>query len=228
MDVLAIVTLRSKLYSYCIPYDDGAAPNPFGGTCTLVICKPVVRRTAEVGDWIVGTGSKRSPVGDTSGRLVYAMRVTDKLSMSDYDARCRAQMRWKIPECASEDILRRVGDCIYDFSQNPAALRPSVHSVSNRKMDLGGQYALLSKDFYYFGKAAPPLPDMLAGIVKQGQGHRSVSNDPYLDTFIAWIRALTHGVNGDPQMWGAKEIDACGSCRARSDEEDDQLGCEAV
>jgi len=44
------------LYTYCIPYDDGAAPNPYWGICTLVICKPVIRRTAEVGDWIVGTG----------------------------------------------------------------------------------------------------------------------------------------------------------------------------
>ena len=42
----------TKLYSYCLPYDDGAAPNPFWGTCTLVICKPAIRRTARVGDWI--------------------------------------------------------------------------------------------------------------------------------------------------------------------------------
>lgn len=32
------------LYTYCIPYDDGAAPNPYWGICTLVICKPVIRR----------------------------------------------------------------------------------------------------------------------------------------------------------------------------------------
>jgi hypothetical protein len=39
-----------KLYSYCIPVDDGAAPNPFWDICTLVICKPVIRRTAQIGD----------------------------------------------------------------------------------------------------------------------------------------------------------------------------------
>lgn len=52
----------TKLYSYCIPCDDGAAPNPFEGVCTLVICKPRIRLTAEVGDWIVGTGSKRARI----------------------------------------------------------------------------------------------------------------------------------------------------------------------
>ena len=34
-----------KLYTYCIPYDSGAAPNPFWETCTLAICKPVILKT---------------------------------------------------------------------------------------------------------------------------------------------------------------------------------------
>lgn len=45
-----------RLFSYCIPVDDGAAPNPFWGVCTLAICKPAIRRVAEVGDWIAGVG----------------------------------------------------------------------------------------------------------------------------------------------------------------------------
>ncbi len=45
------------LYTYFIPFDNGAAPNPFGGICTLAICKPVIRRNAKAGDWVVGTGS---------------------------------------------------------------------------------------------------------------------------------------------------------------------------
>ena len=61
-----------KLYSYCLKHDRGAAPNPFWGVCTLVICKPVIRRTADVGDWVVGFGSKNSPIGDVSGKVVYA------------------------------------------------------------------------------------------------------------------------------------------------------------
>jgi hypothetical protein len=55
------------LYSYCLRYDDRAAPNPYHGICTLVICKPAIRRTANVGDWIIGLGSVSSPIGDISG-----------------------------------------------------------------------------------------------------------------------------------------------------------------
>jgi hypothetical protein len=72
-----------RLFSYVLRKDDGAAPNPFWGVCTLAICKPVIRRTAEVDDWVVGTGSKRAPDGrDLSGTVVYAMRITKKLSRS--------------------------------------------------------------------------------------------------------------------------------------------------
>ncbi|MBC6697349.1 Nmad2 family putative nucleotide modification protein [Hymenobacter puniceus] len=52
------------LYSYVLRFDTGDAPNPYGGVCTLAVCKPAIRRTAQIGDWILGTGSKNSPVGD--------------------------------------------------------------------------------------------------------------------------------------------------------------------
>ncbi len=48
------------IYSYVLRYDDGVAPNPFFGFCTLAVCKPVIRRKAQVGDWIIGTGSKEN------------------------------------------------------------------------------------------------------------------------------------------------------------------------
>jgi hypothetical protein len=42
----------TRLFSYTIPVDDGAAPNPFRGMCTLAICKPTIRRVAKKGDWV--------------------------------------------------------------------------------------------------------------------------------------------------------------------------------
>src|SRR5262245_31415483 len=44
-----------RLYSYVVARDYGFAPNPFYGFCTLATCKPDIRRTADIGDWIVGT-----------------------------------------------------------------------------------------------------------------------------------------------------------------------------
>lgn len=75
-----------RLLTYTIPIDDGAAPNPFRGMCTLAICKPGIRRVAGKGDWVAGLGSKKAPSGDLSKHLVYAMRVEEVLSLEEYDS----------------------------------------------------------------------------------------------------------------------------------------------
>ena len=192
-----------RLFSYCIPIDDGAAPNPFWGICTLTICKPVIRRVANVGDWIAGVGSKDVNGKDYSGRLVYAMKVTDIKSLSEYDTLCRRELPNKIPDVTSKDYKRRVGDCIYDFANEPEGLlRPSVHDEGNRATDLGGENSLLSDHFYYFGIKAIEIPKYLKGIMKQGRWHQSTANDPLLLPFIEWIENAGYRLNelhGDPQ-----------------------------
>jgi hypothetical protein len=103
----------TRLFTYCLRIDDGAAPNPFWGLCSLVICKPVIRRTAHEGDWVVGTGSKRAGQ-DFARKVVYAMRVSRVLSMQDYEVFVRKELPSKIPDWRHRDGRRRVGDAIYD------------------------------------------------------------------------------------------------------------------
>ena len=105
-----------RLYSYTIPYDDGAAPNPFRGICTLAICKPKIRLKAVLGDWVIGLGSVNVPSGDLRGKLVYAMRVDQVLSLRDYDRLAPTYWPSRIPNLASPIVADRLGDCIYDFS----------------------------------------------------------------------------------------------------------------
>jgi hypothetical protein len=192
------------LYSYCLRYDTGAAPNPFWGVCTLVICKPAIRRTAKEGDWVVGLGPGASPLGDISDRVVYAMCVTRRMSMRDYDAFCRRDLPGKIPAWGSDDFRRRVGDCIYDFSrQDRPIIRRGVHDERNREVDLGGVNALLSEHFYYFGDDPEPLPRPLLPIVHRMQGHKSRANADYAEGFVAWIEGLGLAANqlrGEPLL----------------------------
>ncbi len=160
-----------RLFSYIVRYDDGAAPNPFWDVCTLVICKPVIRRTARKEDWIVGTGGKNSDSGDTTGRVIYAMRITEEaLTLKQYDEHCRRNLEKKIPDWNSTDLPRKYGDCIYDFSTTPPTLRPSCHGEGNVNTDMAGLHALMSKEFYYFGRNALRLPEHLLPIVKSGRG----------------------------------------------------------
>lgn len=171
---------------------------------TLAICKPVIRRTAKVGDWIVGTGSKNSPIGNIQNSIVYLMKVTKVMTMKDYDQYCKRYLPNKIPSVKHQDIRRHVGDSIYDFrSDGSIKLRPSVHGLGNKKTDLGGENVLLSDHFYYFGDHPLFLPQEFQSIIKPNQGHKSTSNDEISHEFIEWFMRMKLDRNklyGDPQM----------------------------
>lgn len=145
----------TRLFTYTIPVDDGAAPNPFRGMCSLAICKPGIRRVAAPGDWVAGLGSKNAPSGDLSGRLVYAMRVDEVISLADYDRSAPSRWPHRIPNVNSADLSDRLGDCIYDYSNGVPVQRRGVHGPANQETDLSGKNVLISRHFYYFGSRGP-------------------------------------------------------------------------
>lgn len=205
---IMLVTIKmSRLYSYILKHDSGAAPNPFWGLCTLTICKPTIRRTASIGDWVIGTGSKNSKLSDgkihdLSDSIVYAMKITDIKNLSDYDAYCTKKLKDKIPKWFSKDWRKRMGDCIYDYTKgiNPT-LRKGVHTEKNKKRDLSGQHSLISNHFYYFGEEARILPKELKGIIKKSQGHLKIENDELIKIFLRWIKTFRKNkIYGYPQM----------------------------
>lgn len=197
----------TKIYSYILRIDDGAAPNPFWGLCTLAICKPAIRRNAQIGDWVIGTGSKNAKLKDGktydfSDSIVYAMKITDKKTLKEYDAFCKNNLPNKIPKWKTKDWRFRVGDCIYDYSiNNEPKIRKSVHNEGNRQRDLSGQYALLSDHFYYFGVEAEPLPTGLKELIKRNQGHKKIEVPRLIQEFEKWIEQFEKNkLYGDPQM----------------------------
>lgn len=219
---------KPRLFSYTIPFDDGAAPNPFRGMCTLAICKPAIRRVAQIGDWIVGLGSVAAPSGDLRGRLVYAMHVEEVISVREYDLRAQYEWQHRIPDVASLDLSERLGDCIYDFcdSTEPRQ-RASVHGPENEERDLSGRNVLISRDFYYFGSRAIQLPRPLLGLCQQTQGHRSTANDALFEPFVTWIRGLGLAP-GQLYGWPDQILDwsnmvAGRGCSARASERDEPI-----
>lgn len=119
------------LYSYILKHDNGAAPNPFWGVCTVTICKPAIRRTAQIGDWVIGTGSKNTKlqdgkIYDLADSLVYAMKVTDKKTLKEYDQYCQTHLPDKLPNWRTTDWRKRLGDCVYDYS---AGQEPAIEKV---------------------------------------------------------------------------------------------------
>ena len=196
-----------RIYSYVLRFDDGGAPNPFWGTCTLTICKPTIRRTARIGDWVIGTGSKNSKLKDgkkydLSDSLVYAMKITDKLTLEQYDKFCLENLKEKIPSWFNKDWRKRMGDCIYDYSnQRETKLRKGVHNELNVKRDLSGNNSLLSTEFYYFGEEPRIIPENLKRIIKKNQGHLRIENADLLFDFEKWISGFEKNkVYAEPQL----------------------------
>jgi len=193
------------IYSYVLRTDDGAAPNPLWGICTLTICKPVIRRTAKIGDWVIGVGSANAEVSKRkfepySNKLVYAMKITDIKSLAEYDAFCCAHIPNKIPQWDKGDWKFRVGDSIYDFSNgNSPKLRKGVHNEDCKETDLRGCNALLSDCFFYFGKDAKEIPSHLSQIIKKNRGHKKITNIQIITDFEVWINQFEQNkIYADP------------------------------
>ena len=189
-----------KLYSYIVVHDTGFSPNPFWGYCTLADCKPAIRRTAEVGDWVVGL----SPKAD-GNRLIYAMRVDEVLRYDEYYRDPRFAR--KIPEYATGKVVGKCGDNIYkplpngEFQQ----LR-SMHSngcsedLEAKAHDLGGKNVLISRSFYYFGSRPLELPGALNQL-KVGRAHKNTFPSDAILAFLDFIARQLPGVNAPPTSW---------------------------
>jgi hypothetical protein len=117
-----------RLFTYTICIDDGAAPNPFRGMCSLAICRPGIRGVAKPGDWVAGLGSRNAHSGNLEGKLVYAMLVDEVLSLEQYDRRAPTDWPHRIPKVDNADLSERLGDCIYDFSSAVPVQRKGVLS----------------------------------------------------------------------------------------------------
>ncbi len=197
---------NTKLYSYIVKKDTGFAPNPFWGYCTLATCKPAVRRTARINDWIVGLSPKRC-----GNRIVYAMQIEKILPYVCYYQ--DPQFTKKIPDYDRGPVIYKRGDNIYKPLSNGAfkQLR-SMHSNGTSENpkekihDLGGKNVLVSiKKFYYFGSRPRELPSEFSEL-KVGRGHKVSFSPEFVSAFIRFIKHKKPGFNAAPTRWPSNDL----------------------
>ena len=164
------------LYSYVVDHDDGFAPNPEEGLCTLARCKfGTTRRNivemAEIDDWIVGTGGIDLRKSAGHGRLVYAMKVTDKISLAEYFRDYAERFDAKYP-CGTRGRYALLSNHHHYFGQN-AVMIPS-HLLSVEKQS-------------------------------QGYKSRSFTSD-FVQQVLDWLSTLPLGKHGDPCQSDAERL----------------------
>jgi hypothetical protein len=183
-----------KIYSYVVTDDICFAPNPFWGYCTLATCKPVIRRNAKPGDWIVGTGSVKEGRPE---KFIYAMKVSEAIPIEEYGI--SKKFSNKIPKNDGTQ-RQKCGDNIYFWNNGKWALRDNCHhGPENIQHDTKGKNVLIGKEFYYFGKEADKLPPRFKNFIKKGPGHKCNFPEKLKNDFTNWLRDnCKKGINGLP------------------------------
>lgn len=170
--------MEPKYFSYVVSRDYGFAPNPFYNICTLATCKPGIRRTAQIGDWIFGINS----LENGNNNLIYAMKVTRKMTFNEY---------WDDPSFLTKkpvmngSLKQMYGDNIYHF--DPQTLQwqqeNSHHSLSdgsinllNLNRDTSSNNVLISDYFFYFGIKNIELPSDLLNEIRIARNYKLVRN----------------------------------------------------
>jgi hypothetical protein len=200
-----------KLHSYVVARDYGFAPNPFFGICTLATCKPGIRSVAQIGDWVVGTGSKKH---ERDKNIVFAMCVMGTMTFNQYWTDPRFQA--KKPNLRGSK-KQAFGDNIYSKDARTTrwcqvnshhSLNDGSPNESNVAADTSTDRVLISDDFVYWGGAGPPLPQTFLRYGTEsinlcaGRGHKNNFPTDFVKEFIAWIRSLdVKGYAGEPLDW---------------------------
>ena len=163
-----------RLFSYVVDHDHGFAPNPSSGLCTLAKCKYGTKKRnivelAEVGDWIAGSGGADLGKSAGHGKLIYAMRVDQKIPLSEY---CQAYHGKRIDaeHVASED---------------------GRFALLSRHFYYFGRNAIDISDI--------PQEHLDHNFEKTGPGHRSDFSQVFVEEFISWLgMTFKKGVHGQP------------------------------
>lgn len=189
-----------KMYSYVIPRDYGFAPNPYFGYCTLATCKPIIRKHADIGDWIAAYGSARA---FTKEKLVFIMQVKETMTFDHY---------WEDKRFASKKpIFNRAmycayGDNIYHHENGKWVQEISHHSnidgtinYRNLEHDTQTNRVLIATEFFYFGNNAIEIPNEFTQLIAKSRNHRVQKGEGIINEFIAWIKEeYSYGIHGTP------------------------------
>jgi hypothetical protein len=190
------------VFSYVIEHDLGFAPNPFHGFCTPACCKPFIRKNADIGDYVLGTGAVRPKL---RGHVTYWMRVSEILTFDEYWSDPR--FRRKRPAMSGTTILR-YGDNIY-HRDDSGLLRQedSFHSREDGRVSPGDferdtgrtEKVLIGREFAYWGRAGIPLPPDLQCFVRRQKWHFTPAE---VERLMAWLNEHPErGYRDEPAHW---------------------------
>ncbi len=184
----------------------------------------MIRKHAEIDDWIVGTGAKTRYGYD--GRLIYAMQVSEALTFDEYWEDSRFLQ--KRPNLAGS-LQVVYGDNIYHHINGEWVQCDSHHSFDEGKenddnlaRDTSVNRVLVSERFAYWGRSAPVIPPEFRAFGDQerdicgGRGHQVFACE-LPSAFESWLDRMDRwGVLGEPLEFANHEPELGASVQAKN------------
>jgi hypothetical protein len=188
----------TRIYRYVLAYDLGMAPNPRRGLITLATCKPELRKTARIGDWVIGNfPAPKNEVVAWAGKIARSLPIEQYAA--EYPARHDA-----LYQLGADGRLHRI-----------PGKHPWYHRDADQQhKDQKGFVLVFEKDrSWYFGGNGRVLPPELHQLAARGQGHRVNQRQlGDLAALEAWLAdQAPPGIHGEPrQGWDGPDGNGCG------------------
>lgn len=173
----------SRIWRYVIANDDDVAPHvdKDGQLLTLCLCKPLIRKYADVDDWVLAF--KGASLSKAKGNLCWVGRITEKLAIGDYQKKYphRRDAIYAYINTNGEGKLKKIKG--HDIHPDAASI----------KTDLSGVNCLLFTEFMKFDDDIR-LPENLENLVYayRGQKYRTDANTDYLSHLVTWFKKTSN------------------------------------
>lgn len=162
------------IWSYVVVHDEGSAPCIDDNLLTLCICKPLIRRGANIGDWVVGFAKKK--IG--TNLITYVAEITEKISLEEYFL----------------DPKPRLDKIYYLDNGSLVHYGGEIHNnTRNWRTDLSGKYCLISSNFWYFGKSPLSNIEELHDLYHPYVGQKKIIKPDKLQILKNYLSKINRG-----------------------------------
>ena len=182
-----------RVRTYVIRWDAGSAPNYDPPFITLAVCKPRIRRKAEIGELVLAFAGK--PVNPWEPHtVVWAGIVAEKLSFADYWRDRRFAGKKPDRSDHSDNFYRPVdGGLLW--------VKNKVHGPEETSKDTGGQFVLGFSPWWRFGAHGPLMPTEFGLRMANGRRGERVSeiSEAEWKGLRSWLNGYSRVADFPPQ-----------------------------
>lgn len=171
-----------RLWCYVLAQDVGIAPCVDDGMLTLCTCKPKIRKSARVGDWVLA--KLPEPLG--IGRVTWIGEVAEVIDMGAY----------------AERYPFRVDACYVRTADGRSVHRAGSYHSDDGKRDneLLRMNCLIFRSFWNFGVRAQAIATNLVFLCDVRRNHRKWDLEPpRVRELLDWLSQWPPGLHGEPR-----------------------------